>query len=76
VQLTDETGQCRSSADRRDSHGFADPLAATCTSAELISRLKNIEADVGISDIDEEPGGRNAELAAVPIVWPGSWYRC
>lgn len=34
---------------------------ATCTSAELLSRLENIEADVGISYLDEEPG-RNAEL--------------
>ena len=35
---------------------------ASCTSAEVLSRLENIEADVGITYFDKESVGRNAEL--------------
>jgi DNA-binding transcriptional LysR family regulator len=35
---------------------------SSCTSAEVLSRLDNLEADVGITYFDKESVGRNAEL--------------
>jgi DNA-binding transcriptional LysR family regulator len=35
---------------------------SSCNSAEILSRLENLEADVGITYFDKEPLGRNAEL--------------
>lgn len=35
---------------------------SSCTSAEVLSRLENVEADIGITYFDQESLGRNAEL--------------
>lgn len=35
---------------------------SSCNSAEILSRLENLEADVGITYFDTEPLGRNVEL--------------